>query len=415
MNSRPITGAFTILLIGPLVAPTILKAHKLFFSFEKGDKYIVEKFQKVTIKKGQQIIRRQEKNRISLGITEKITKNQQNRYHLKGKFITYQRPNQRHSYKFIKEEPTHFVLVSNGYYKVARHFKMPNIRSVPVLPQNSLSSGDTWKRKGEHTIFFMNHSYKINFPVSYRFIGLKDLPQNAFYHPFLQKNKKKYRKNPYPLIRYQYSFRHKGRNEKNSMHIVGKSQNLMWFDTKLNIPLFAIHKVSYRFVPKNGSIPVTFHFNIFSWYTKIPSPARNIHERIAQKARQDLHNDKGISVEQKEEGIQLTLKDILFQSNSAKLTNQAKQKIQKIAKILKQHPERELRILGHTDNTGDAEYNLKLSQKRARSVLQILKQHGLKQSRMSYKGYGEKKPLVDNKTKKGRAQNRRVEILIVGE
>jgi outer membrane protein OmpA-like peptidoglycan-associated protein len=402
--------AATVFFLAALVAPSLLGAQKLFFSFEKGDKYLVEKFQKVTIKRDRQIIHRQEKNRISLAVTAK----KQERFFLKGQFITYQRPNNRRSYQFIKEDPTRFVLQRNGYYKVAPQLKMPNIRSVPVFPHTSLTSGETWKRRGEHTIYFLKQSYKVSFPVSYSYLGSKKLPKYAFYHPFLQKNQKASVQGSYPVVRYQYNFRQKGSGA-NALCITGKSQNIMWFDTERGIPLFAKHKVSYRFAPLNGSAPVFFHFNIFSWYTKIPAPKRNIQKGLAHKARQDFKDDTGIAIEQRDEGIQLTLKDILFQSDSTQLTNKAQKQLQKIARILKQYPQRELRILGHTDNTGDPEYNLKLSQKRARRVLHNLKKHGLKQSRMSYKGYGEKRPLADNKTPKGRAQNRRVEILIVNE
>jgi outer membrane protein OmpA-like peptidoglycan-associated protein len=67
-------------------------------------------------------------------------------------------------------------------------------------------------------------------------------------------------------------------------------------------------------------------------------------------------------------------------------------------------------INGHTDNTGSDELNQKLSESRANSVKQYLLENGIGENRITATGYGESKPIADNKTAAGRAMNRRVEI-----
>jgi outer membrane protein OmpA-like peptidoglycan-associated protein len=67
-------------------------------------------------------------------------------------------------------------------------------------------------------------------------------------------------------------------------------------------------------------------------------------------------------------------------------------------------------IEGHTDNTGSAEKNLQLSKDRAASVKQYFVRQGIDAGRLTSEGYGDTKPIGDNKTSKGRTQNRRVEI-----
>ena len=114
------------------------------------------------------------------------------------------------------------------------------------------------------------------------------------------------------------------------------------------------------------------------------------------------------------DGIVLELGDILFRHNKSDLTRDAERQIARIAGILKKYPNREIRIMGHTDSTGSPAYNQRLSTARAHSVLEALsKRHGIDSRRLSYKGYGESAPVVSNATPAGRARNRRVEVLIV--
>ena len=83
--------------------------------------------------------------------------------------------------------------------------------------------------------------------------------------------------------------------------------------------------------------------------------------------------------------------------------------IGKFAKFLKEHPQIKVEIQGHTDSTGSEKYNLTLSQKRAEAVRNILiKNYNISPDRVVAKGYGESKPIASNKTKEGRAKNRRV-------
>jgi outer membrane protein OmpA-like peptidoglycan-associated protein len=77
---------------------------------------------------------------------------------------------------------------------------------------------------------------------------------------------------------------------------------------------------------------------------------------------------------------------------------------------LQSNPDLKLEISGHTDNTGKAEANLSLSQKRADAVKQYLVQKGIDAGRIKATGYGQQHPLYDNKTEEGKAKNRRVEL-----
>jgi len=102
----------------------------------------------------------------------------------------------------------------------------------------------------------------------------------------------------------------------------------------------------------------------------------------------------------------------LFDFDKAGLREDTKVNLDKLASILQKYPDTNIIIAGHTDSTGDANYNMELSKKRATTVADYLASKNVNRSRMTVNWYGETKPIASNDTKEGRAQNRRVEILI---
>jgi outer membrane protein OmpA-like peptidoglycan-associated protein len=116
----------------------------------------------------------------------------------------------------------------------------------------------------------------------------------------------------------------------------------------------------------------------------------------------------------------LTKKEIViteqihFEYNKATIMADSDTLLQQIAKVLTDHPEiKKISIEGHTDNKGNGPFNMTLSQKRAAAVVAWLTAHGIDKSRLTSKGFGQTKPIGDNKTDEGREKNRRVEFRIV--
>lgn len=103
---------------------------------------------------------------------------------------------------------------------------------------------------------------------------------------------------------------------------------------------------------------------------------------------------------------------IYFKTGSAEIKEESFKDLDKLVEILKKHPEVKARVEGHTDNTGNADNNLTLSQKRAKSVADYLVSHGEPEDHISSEGYGITKPVATNDTPEGRAKNRRVEIAV---
>lgn len=106
-------------------------------------------------------------------------------------------------------------------------------------------------------------------------------------------------------------------------------------------------------------------------------------------------------------------KDIYFHTNKASLQKVSYDPLNQLADILNRYPNARLSIEGHTDNTGTNSFNLKLSQDRAKSVLDYLVGKGIDASRLTAVGHGEDKPIATNTTSEGRRHNRRVELRII--
>lgn len=146
---------------------------------------------------------------------------------------------------------------------------------------------------------------------------------------------------------------------------------------------------------------------------------------VEQKARSDAEQRAAdalaalaalASVKEDPRGIVITLSgSVLFAFNKATLLPTARERLDKVADVLLTTPERNLTIEGHTDSKGSDSYNLDLSQRRADEVRNYLVQRGYQADRIKAHGLGEGHPIADNASPEGRANNRRVEIIIERE
>lgn len=124
----------------------------------------------------------------------------------------------------------------------------------------------------------------------------------------------------------------------------------------------------------------------------------------------------GTGVEVQREGDTIRLQapeNITFDTNRADVKPQFRPVLDQVAMSVNQYPDTILRIEGHTDSVGSAAYNQTLSENRALSVRSYLMQSGVSANRIEAYGFGLTRPIADNSTAAGRAQNRRVEMLII--
>jgi outer membrane protein OmpA-like peptidoglycan-associated protein len=102
---------------------------------------------------------------------------------------------------------------------------------------------------------------------------------------------------------------------------------------------------------------------------------------------------------------------MFFATNKAVIQKRSYKLLNNVAEVIRNHTDLKISIEGHTDSQGSDAWNMKLSQMRAQSVMAYLVKRGVDPTRLAAQGYGEERPIADNKTAKGRAQNRRVEFM----
>ncbi|MEL7120798.1 MAG: OmpA family protein [Bacteroidota bacterium] len=134
-------------------------------------------------------------------------------------------------------------------------------------------------------------------------------------------------------------------------------------------------------------------------------------DKQAKEIQEDL---KGAKVERVGEGILITFDSgLMFDVNKSDLKGATRQNLNELSEVLQKYDDTEILIQGHTDSSGEEDYNMTLSNNRANSVSSYLVVKGVAKSRLVTMGLGENEPIASNETANGRQQNRRVEIAIV--
>jgi outer membrane protein OmpA-like peptidoglycan-associated protein len=155
---------------------------------------------------------------------------------------------------------------------------------------------------------------------------------------------------------------------------------------------------------------------------KLTVDAPNYMTSVAElevEPQKDMRATLSINARPKQPNVLVTFKELKlkkqvhFQHDSAQILPDSMAILEELADVLKQREDiKKVEIQGHTDNTGNAPYNQRLSQERADSVREALVRLGVDGSRLDAKGYGQDKPLVPNVSDANRARNRRVQIII---
>ncbi len=123
--------------------------------------------------------------------------------------------------------------------------------------------------------------------------------------------------------------------------------------------------------------------------------------------------EKTIKLQPLKAGGAVVLKNVFFDTDKFELKPKSKVELDKLNALLKENAEMKIEIGGHTDNQGNAAANQTLSANRALAVRDYLVQNGVSSARLTYKGYGQTKPIASNDTEEGRQQNRRTEFRVI--
>lgn len=146
--------------------------------------------------------------------------------------------------------------------------------------------------------------------------------------------------------------------------------------------------------------------------TVVGTAAGAIVGAMMDKQERELRQIEGVNVTRtSEDELKVTVRnEVLFDINSAGLRSASRDALQEMAGVFEKYPNTTIEVDGHTDSTGTAAYNQRLSERRANSVANYLTQLGVRSSRLDAVGLGESQPRATNGTASGRQLNRRVEI-----
>lgn len=146
-------------------------------------------------------------------------------------------------------------------------------------------------------------------------------------------------------------------------------------------------------------------------FSKQDYATKTVSVTLEDGQRQELEVTLGPPAPTEPPGFQ----NVLFNPGSAVIDTQSYPALEEVLVFLDSHPEVRMEIQGHTDSVGDDATNLRISQERADAVRSWLVNAGVDSTRLTAKGYGESKPIGDNRTRKGQEQNRRIEFVIISE
>ena len=288
-----------------------------------------------------------------------------------------------------------------GFMTVADHFFMPMVRDAPVFPARPLNVGDTWVARGEEV-----HDFRFNFGIEEPF----RIPFNAHY-TFVGEREWRGEMFPAFLISHRILFQPEP--------VPGRV-----FPVRIQS---AVDQTVFWDPVRGQPVAQESHFRTIidlsdgqTWEYRGRAEAEVVEatpmdrEEIAREIIAGIAEIPDVTVRISDEGIVISLEDIQFAPDSAFLTQSEMAKLDIIAGILMNYPDRDILVGGHTALAGTAESRLQLSLERAAAVAEFLLDRNVRApDRVLIRGFGAEYPIADNATAEGMARNRRVEITIL--
>lgn len=305
-----------------------------------------------------------------------------------------------------EEYPSNFLRSTQGVYTISDEYFMPVVRNVPVFPDRDIKVGETWTANGEeaHDLrrgFDMQTPFKIPFVVQYQYIG-----------PVQKDGKTLHKISAQYTMSFTNTKRPVDRLADYPYNTLGYSNQTIYWDNEAG----AIHSYEEKF---RIAIDTAYGTSVLFEGTAQAEVSDYVSSQPAVSADelQKQIDELGIAnaqVTETDKGINISIENIQFKSDSAVLQESEKIKLQKIAKLLEAYPDNDLLVSGHTALAGTAQARQLLSEERAQAVASYLIELGVRDAYHIFsRGYGAEQPIAPNTTPEGMARNRRVEITIL--
>jgi outer membrane protein OmpA-like peptidoglycan-associated protein len=293
-----------------------------------------------------------------------------------------------------------FLVDPRGGYHVDEVQVQPSLRNFPALPKDPISPGAYWEAFGVRVVqpFRDRPATRVRFYSSYRYRGIE------------QREGK-----DYAVIAAQYAMRYKQGDDpygdEQLVSISGKHVVTLYLDRITMKPVYQSDVMDEEYLFDDDR-SVGFKGFILTWMDDVVSMDR---QSLAEQVEQTLE-DAGttdVSVEEREEGVVLTLNRIHFVADQAVILPEEESRLAAIADSLGAIEGRSFLVVGHTARVGSEESQITLSIERAKAVVDYMVAEGIEASRFLYEGRGGSEPVAPNDTEENRARNRRVEIFVL--
>jgi len=325
-------------------------------------------------------------------------------------------------YHLAQEERSVFTRDSMGRLTVARQYYQPTVRNVPYFPGRSLSPGEGWVKDGVevHDLrpFGVEAPYEIPFKANYRYVGLREwrgreYPAFTVSYTLLKRQQLTVEEAPGLLMGQTRRTRPGERVAPVSVtRASGESRETVYWDPETGQPAASDGNFTLKFEFSDGR---EAEFRGVSHGEVIEAETMN-REDVAAEIEDEIERLglDGAEVKITPEGVTISIEDIQFAADSARLLPGEQQKLDKIAGILRRYQDRDILVSGHTALAGTAAERQRLSEERASAVAGYLIGEGVRQAdRVMTRGFGAERPVADNRTEAGKRKNRRVEITIL--
>ncbi len=348
-----------------------------------------------------------------------------------GTFMTSEnavtRPGGPSTFVWGEEYESKFVRSRLGVYTISDIYFMPTVRDVPVFPDREVSPGESWTAQGHeaHDLrrqFAVQTPYKVPFEATYTYLGTVTAEAKAAVDggadsaagagtamKTLHVINVKYTmsmETPEPAgMQYYMDY---------PLAMMGYSDELIYWDNELGA--IDHYTENFRILMESS------YGNVYEFRGTADAEVTSF-ERVATEEKiadvEEQIKNLGIddiTVKKTDKGLTISIENIQFGGESAVLLNSEKIKLRKIAGILRDYPDNDILVSGHTAHyPGGADPQV-LSEERAAAVADFLVELGVKDKYHVFtQGFGDKQPIDTNDTAEGRAKNRRVEITIMDE
>jgi outer membrane protein OmpA-like peptidoglycan-associated protein len=307
------------------------------------------------------------------------------------------------SYQWAREYESEFERDPLGRITIDKKYFMPVVRDVPVFPGRDIKVGEAWSYEGHEV-----HDFRDSF-------GIKEPYRIPFTANYVYLGDRQWKGKNYAAFSVNYQIDSRPQAVAARMYprrIQGTSDQTVYWDFDQGQAAAYNETFRYKFELSNGR---TIEYRGKAEAEMIESHLMD-REKIAEEIAEDIErlDIADVTVRVVDEGVTISLDDILFQADTAIMLPGEREKLDKIVDILKRYQERDILVGGHTALAGTPAGRQKLSVERASVVADyLIGKKARTPDRVVVRGYGADKPLAPNNTEEGRRKNRRVEITIL--